>query len=79
MHERHDGEMNETKYIPTIDVILNLICSCLTMLDYQELIDPSYKVIMEPALDQLMEDVWRDKLTDIRTREVICERLHIHS
>lgn len=79
MHEHDNGEMNKTQHIPMIDVILDLVCSCLTMLYYQELIDPSYEMIVEPTLDQLMEDVQCDKLTDIRTREVICERLQIHS
>lgn len=45
------------------------------MLNYQKLVDPGDEMIMEPALDQLVENVGGDELADIRVGEVVCERL----
>lgn len=41
----------------------------------QILFNPGYEVILECALDDLMENVWRYECMDIRPREVVCEWL----
>ena len=38
--------------------------------------NPSDEVIFERALDELVEDVRRNELVDIRSREVVCKGLY---
>lgn len=43
--------------------------------DQQQLVNPGDEMIMETAFDQLMENVGGDELANVRTGEVVCERL----
>lgn len=36
---------------------------------------PRYEVVLKSALDNLVQDVWREKLVDVCTRKVLSERL----
>lgn len=64
--------------IPSINVVLDLVCSGLAVLDWQEFIDPSDEMIVEATLDELMENIGGNQLTDVNTRELVFERLLVH-
>lgn len=40
--------------------------------------DPGYYMILESTLDDLVQEVWRQKFMDIGSREVFRKWLHSH-
>ena len=63
-------------HAPSVDIIedslrIGLGISCRKNV----VLDPCYKVIFKRALDELVQDVGREKLVYVRTGKVICEWL----
>ena len=64
--------------IPAIYIINNFFGLIIAMLNNQVLIDPSDDMIFECSLDDLVEEVRRQKFMNIGTRKELCEwLLHI--
>lgn len=62
-------------YLPAINVIEDRVRPFSTIGDDQVFLNPVDQVILEDALDQLMEYVWREEPADIGSREIVCEGL----
>jgi hypothetical protein len=60
---------------PPIDIIHDLI-SVGTVPELDILLNPANEVILESALDELMQNIRSDELMDIGTREVCSKRLN---
>jgi hypothetical protein len=67
----------EKKGIPAVDIIKNAVRLSTAMDRYQVLLDPGDQVILERALDELMKNVWGNKMMDVGTREIIRKRLYL--
>jgi hypothetical protein len=47
-------------------------------MDQKVLVNPGYEMILESALDELMEDVGSNELRHMSTRRVFCKELWNH-
>jgi hypothetical protein len=61
--------------LPSINVVEDLVGLCLTMGHNKIFINPRNKMILEYTLDELMQDVWGNKLLNISAGEIVCKRL----
>jgi len=61
--------------LPSINVVEDPVGLCLTVCRNKIFINPCNKMILEYALDELMQDVWGNKLLNISMGEIICKRL----
>ena len=58
-----------------VDVIHDFIRTCCTMHSNKVILDPHNEVIFECTFDHLMEKIRRKELMNVRSGEVIGERL----
>jgi hypothetical protein len=58
-----------------VNIIHNFHCRCLAMRSNKVLLDPCNEVIFESTFNHLMEKIGRKEFMDVRSGEVIGERL----
>jgi hypothetical protein len=58
-----------------VNVVHDFLCMRLTMRSNEVLLDPRNKVIFERTFDHLVEKIGRKELMNVRSGEVIGERL----
>jgi len=63
------------KAVPTVDITNDLKRLLLRICLCNVLLNPCYKVILEHALDKLVEDVGCHESMDVGTRKVMCKWL----
>lgn len=62
-------------YVPLVNISHNRISFVFTVRLEEVSFHPVDQVVFECSFDELMEDVWRDQLVNIRTGEVFGEWL----
>jgi hypothetical protein len=61
---------------PAIDITQDLSDLCFALVFLEEIVfNPGYQVVLEAALDNLVEDVGSKELMYVGPREVVCERV----
>ena len=65
----------EGKLVPMINVCYNFITVSLSMCVHKICIDPQDKVVLECPFDNLMEQIWCQKLMNVSSRKAMCEWL----
>ena len=63
-------------HVPSVNLSQQFVPLAPAIFATQVIFNPSDEVIFERALDELVEDVRRNELVDIRSREVVCKGLY---
>jgi hypothetical protein len=58
-----------------VDIVHDFLCMSCTMRSNKVILDPRNEVIFERSFDHLMEKIGRKELVNVRSREIIGERL----
>ena len=61
--------------VPSVDIVKNLLSSCFAMHENQVFANPGDEVIFEGTLDDLVQEVGREKLVDVSTWKLVREGL----
>ena len=64
------------KTSPLINIIHNLLCCSLWMVGVDVILHPWHQMVLESPFNQLMKQIWSEKLMNIGMLEVICEWLY---
>jgi len=61
--------------IPVVNIVHDSVCSWCSVCLLKIQPNPVQEVVLEAALDYLMEEIGCEKFMNIRAREVMCEKL----